>query len=165
MISNVLKKHTSTLIMRGQSMVEVLVALAAAVIILTSITVSVITSMSNTSYGSNQNAATQYAQESIDVVRKMRDTNYSRFVETSSINRYCMGEDNNLSDRNDCIRSNIGIFQRTIEFDSNSENCGSTAIRVKAVVAWSDSKCENNAFCHDVELVSCLSDINAIPTP
>lgn len=147
----------------GQTMVEALVALAAAVIIISSITVAVITSASNTSYSTNQNKATQLAREGLDAIRKLRDIDPASFALKSGT--YCLGEDKatlvKVNKPSDCtVDTRVeDIYIRTVNFipSGDENNCGSVT-EVDAVVSWADGKCPTtNQFCKNVKLVSCLS--------
>jgi type II secretory pathway pseudopilin PulG len=148
----------------GQTMVEALVALAAAVIIISSITVAVITSSSNTSYSTKQNKATQLAREGLDVMRKYRDQNAVEFAETSGM--YCFGDElvlNQSVDKpSDCAPNTMvdEIYIRTIHFipiGEENNTCGE-AIQINAMVSWADSKCSvNDQYCKNVKLVTCMS--------
>lgn len=149
----------------GQTMVEALVALAAAVIIISSITVAVITSASNTSYSTNQNKATQLAREGLDVVRKLRDVDPTAF--SGRVGMYCLGDDQIISNENVSAPSNCNLqtrveeaYIRTVNFiasgDANN-SCGGIT-QVDSMVSWADGKCpDNDQFCKNVKLVSCLS--------
>lgn len=59
---------------RGQTLLETLLALGVCVIILSAITVIVISSLNSTQFTKRQNLASQYAQEGMEVVRKIRDS-------------------------------------------------------------------------------------------
>jgi Tfp pilus assembly protein PilV len=152
----------------GQSMVEALVALAAAVIIISSITVAVITSVSNTSYSASQNKATQLAREGIDAARALRDNDYAEFAEKSGV--YCLGEGQTTFTEGDASlcdkKANVqNTYSRIVEFFpvGTPNNCGSVA-EIAAVVSWADGKCpSSNQFCRNVKLVSCLSNPGVTP--
>lgn len=156
---------------RGQTMIEVLVALGAAVIIISSITVAVITSVNNTSFSTNQNKATQLAQEGLDAARELRDSDYTQFVKYDELTK-CLGEDKIIPPPDDTTdscsdRPNVGQFVRTVFFQNDdSQGCGKDLTRVESVVSWSDSKCSvSDKFCHSVKLVSCFSQFGTIPNP
>jgi hypothetical protein len=55
---------------KGQSLVEALIALAAAVVIISAITVAVITSVQNSDFSKYQNLATNYAQQGLEIVKQ-----------------------------------------------------------------------------------------------
>ncbi|MDQ3098433.1 MAG: hypothetical protein M3Q44_01685 [bacterium] len=64
----------------GQSLVEVVIALGIAVIIVIAFTNATITSVRNSQFSKNQNLATKYAQESLELIRAVRDQNTSGSV-------------------------------------------------------------------------------------
>lgn len=151
----------------GQSMLEVLVALGSAVIIITSITVAVITSLNNTKFGEKQNAATQYAQEGLDIARTLRDRDYLSFADLGT--EYCLGDDDTLKniDEESCEgRPNLGgDFIRTLQFNHDNNSCDAqnqnlTLTEVTSRVSWTDGKCgASEPYCHNVTLVTCFSDV------
>src|SRR5260221_1096022 len=72
----------------GQTLIEVLVGLASAVVILSAITLATVTALNNTEFSQNQNLATSYVQQGMEIVRNMRDTNFSTFNALSD--HYCL---------------------------------------------------------------------------
>lgn len=150
---------------KGQTLIEILIAMSAAVIVLSAITLTIISALSNAQYSKNQNLATQYAQEGMEVVRKIRDNDWNTFAGFSG--KYCLGKGSFSlgSSVPGACPQNIDIFVREINIE-NSASCnnGTQAIvRVK----WSDGKCgdRTNIFCHEASLVSCFTDANLVPTP
>jgi Tfp pilus assembly protein PilV len=65
---------------QGQSLVEVVIALGIAVIIVIAFTNATITSVRNSQFSKNQNLSTKYAQESLELIRAVRDQNTSASV-------------------------------------------------------------------------------------
>lgn len=57
----------------GQSLVEVLVALAVATVVIVALIIVVLTSLKNSQFAQNQSKATKYAQEAMDGVLAVRD--------------------------------------------------------------------------------------------
>jgi type II secretory pathway pseudopilin PulG len=150
---------------KGQTLIEALVALGAAVIVLSAITVAVISALNNVQYTKNQNQATQYAQQGVEIMRQISQSNWEYF---SSQNKksYCLPDGNtSLVDPpsvNGCGQ-NIGIFVREVDIVQNSNSCssGSGNALITVTVSWSDSKCDSSdPYCHDVKLNSCLSNHN-----
>jgi Tfp pilus assembly protein PilV len=58
---------------KGQSLVEVVIALAIAVTIVIAFTNATISSIRNANYAKNQNQATKYVQQALEVIRAIRD--------------------------------------------------------------------------------------------
>lgn len=178
----------------GQTIIEVLAALAIGVVIVAAISTSVISSLSNAQFGKNQNQANQYAQQGMEIIRNMRSANYTNFSILSG--SFCLAKNSTTlgSYGSGCLQ-NVDQFEREVFIEQNSCDCGSST-KVAVTVGWSDSKCSaaptptptsglgpargaralpncnsislpspNAQFCHKVQLVSCLSDTNAVPTP
>lgn len=152
----------------GQSLIEALVALGAAVIIVSAVAIAVITSVNNADYSKVQNQATAYAQEEMEILHQQSRADWTTF--NSYNNTYCVGSDgimNNIT--NACSNpdsANIGtLFKRQVEINKNdSTNC-SSATKVTVTVSWKDGRCPSDAFCHNTKLESCFTNINALPTP
>lgn len=152
---------------KGQTLVEALIALGVAIIIISAIVVSVISSLSNAQFTKNQNQGNHFAQEGMEIVRGIRNSKWSSFQALSST-YYCLAANSTVlvvRGANGC-EQNVGIFVREVYIEHNSPSCVGTS-RITVDVSWSDSKCTNtvNAFCHKVSLVSCLGNNSAVPTP
>ena len=158
----------------GQTLIEALVALGAAVLVLSAITVAVISALNNTQYTKNQNLATQYAQQGIEIMRQISDSNWTSFSAYNA-GRYCLAKGDTSpcplgSSIGSCsiIQStscgqNYGIFVREVDIAQGSNvSCAAGSIGVSVTVSWSDSKCNaSSPYCHNVMLKSCLSDHNS----
>lgn len=168
---------------RGQTLIEVLVALGIATLLVSAISVSMLAALFNAQYSKNQNLATQYAQEGMEIVRKFRNDNFAAFNLLSgnpgSPKKYCLDKndtrffsrDATVQENSGCPRDgmsgqNVDIFARQVDIVKDSSRCGSKGTKVTVAVSWSDSKCAatNNLFCHKVQLVSCFSD-SVVETP
>lgn len=170
---------------KGQSLIEVLVGLATAVLIVGAITIATISALNNAVYSKNQNLATNYAQQGMEIVRNLRDRNYTLFTQLTG--DYCLAKSCNQIDptggANDpcgkqsviCAQNvggeNADIFVRTVSVTQDSLFCmdgitptpGVQGALVDVNVSWYDSKCgSSNIFCHNVNLSTCLSTYNAI---
>lgn len=159
---------------KGQTLIEALVALGAAVLVLSAIAVAVISALNNAQYAKNQDLATQYASQGIEVMRQLSQTNWTTFLSYNS-GKYCLAKDEALpclagSQTGSCIQSgglvactpNYGIFVREVDIGQNSNSCSNNAL-ITVIVSWSDSKCTSsgNTYCHKVSLNSCLSNHNS----
>lgn len=171
--------------MKGQSLLEVLAALGAGVIVLTAITVAVITSLSNAQFSKNQNIATQYAQEGMELLRKMRDSDWAAFSFLSG--SYCLDKGDtllNIADRRNttyagCVKGNppspepvnvSPIFVRQVDIQfvaiiSEDDPPCEGNMKGTVGVSWASGKCTSGTFCHTVSLVSCFSNYYVAPTP
>lgn len=153
--------------MKGQTLIEALVALGAAVIIVSAITIVVISALNNAQFSKNQNLATQFAQQGMEIMRQMRDSNWGTFDELSRA--YCLDKGSNMPVPKAPIAGcgqNVDVFVREVDIEKNSSSC-SDATKITVIVFWNDAKCTSstNLFCHKVELVSCFSDSRVVPTP
>lgn len=170
---------------KGQTLIEVLVGLAAAVAVLSAITTTTLSSLHNSQFGRNQNLANTYAQQGLEVVRNIHATDYSTFSNLSGI--YCFAQSCNTINPSDvggiCGKIsgnrcpgifNYGEFIRTVTVhagDAESAKCntsGSTVnTKVDVSLSWSDERCTDrtNLYCHSVTHSSCFNDAEVVPTP
>ena len=170
---------------KGQSLIEVLVGMAAVVLIAAAITVATISSLNNSVYSKNQNLATGYAQQGIEIVRNLRDRKSSSFTQLNGT--YCLaktcdsidptanggtsdpcGPKTTLCDQN-VGGENADIFVRQVVVNPLSSYCqensqnATQGTQVTVNVSWFDAKCGvSNVFCHTVTLSTCLSAYNTI---
>ena len=160
---------------RGQTLIEVLIGLATSVVVIAAITTATISALNNATFSKNQNLATQYAQQGMELMRKMRDSDWTTFSGLSGT--YCLAKGcTKLSassqncwlpaSGNQC-NQNVEFFVRQIDVQQNSLSCDGTSTKVVSTVSWFDGKCTsgNNTFCHQVVLTSCLSNYQIVPTP
>lgn len=175
---------------QGQTLVEALVSLSIAVAVIGAITVVVISSLNNATFTKNQNLATQYAQEGLEVTKRASLSDTPKFSQIAD-DIYCLDEGKTIFDdpltnpgEGRCgfnvgtgeTYANVGgVFSREIEVDHQNEEplssggCGGNT-KVIVRVKWSDNKCEaeSGPLCHEVVLESCFSDYdpsNAGSTP
>lgn len=168
---------------KGQTLLEGVVALAVSAIIITSITVVVVRALANAQYSKTQNQATQYAQQGMEIVRNIRETDWATFDNLRN-NTYCMAEScTTLSTAvgnacgpssavaGRCTTQNVGLFIRQVDIDRTSGDCSSgggvNQTKVIVSVKWSDGKCNDstNLFCHEAKQESCLSNSRIVPEP
>ena len=223
---------------KGQTLLEVLVALSVIVFIIAAITTAVIVSLSSAQYAKNQKTATSLAQEGLDVIRGFHDnepTQYNSLFSKNSQSQLrcgiyndnsnacsptptptptptststgdvssidsgivapieeeaCLGEDDlspllkpscpttsvtpNINCTNsDSITVGNTIFYREINIDERRacNECNPTptpspnptpSYKVTVTVLWTDGKCTSTSYCHNVQLISCLS---GVPSP
>lgn len=155
---------------KGQGLIEAMVALGAAVIVISTIAVAVITAVNNSDFSKNQNFASSYAQQGLEIIRDKAESNWTTFYNIPSTT-YCL--DKNATDlsplniNNSCTPFDI-IFIRQIDIrHNNTDYCTSGAgTKVKSTVFWTDGKCtdSNNKYCHNVTLESCMANINSVPS-
>jgi len=146
---------------RGETLVEVLVALGIITVVASALVGVVVTSMGNTRFSKDQNQATQYAQEGMEIVRQKRDDGYVAFRNIAT-GTYCLDGGSTILDP-DCTAANVGSYLRKVTI--TQDGCDTDVANVTVTVSWQDSKCPAaNAFCHTSRLESCLSSVNPVPT-
>jgi len=150
--------------MKGQTLIEVLVALAIAVVVVTSITILSITSLNNAQFVRDQEQATKYAQEGIEVMRALRNSNYAGFAAYN--NTYCLGAGRQTlgSPAGDCTPTKIdNKFVRSVQIQQ--DGCGTSLSSVVVTVAWNDGKCAGSSLCHSSNNSSCFTTVPPVTGP
>ncbi len=146
----------------GQTIIEAVVALASIMLTLAAITVAITTSVSNSEFIKNQSQASKYAQQGMESIRNLRNTDPTTFETLTGI--LCLNEDGTFTV--DGCQGQVNVdsrFRRTAEFTPDP-TCGQNetnseyGIRVTVSVNWASGKCsEEDRFCHNSELVSCFA--------
>jgi len=145
----------------GQTLIEVLVALGIIAIIVTALTSVVVTSLGSSRYSKDQNLATQYAQEGLEIMRNLRDSDYVDFRNIPS-GSYCLDKNSTVLSP-DCFSANVDSFIRKVII--THDGCDIGVSRVEVSVSWNDSRCSSaNTYCHESSLPTCLSSVNPVPT-
>ena len=150
----------------GQSLIEALIALASGVVIITAIAIAVVNSVNNADFAKNQNLATAYSQQALEVINVLQKNEWSSFSALSG--NYCLNKDSTMlyqAPISGCSK-NVDQFVRTVVITPNASNC-SGGSRVRASTSWNDGKCTdpNDLYCHSVDLTSCITEVNVIPAP
>jgi Tfp pilus assembly protein PilV len=151
--------------MKGQSLIEVLVALGIIAIVVTTIASIITSSLGNTNYSKDLNTATKYAQDGLEVTRSIRDGNYTTFATLSGT--FCLDQNATTfgASQSNCTTPNIdNVFIRSIQIEINP-GCGANVSKVISIVKWQDGKCTGGTYCHQSQLVSCLSRVNPVQVP
>jgi len=164
----------------GQSLIEVVIALAAAIIIVTAITSIVLNALSNAQHSKSQNLATAYAQEGTEVLKRMKESNWSAFDGVVN-GTYCMRKSNptnfpnEIRNGSNCDRNIESFYVREVDIRKFSDNCtyqdanGATQKVTEATVTvkWNDGKCKDaaaqNQYCRKVTMFSCLTNLQSVP--
>jgi type II secretory pathway pseudopilin PulG len=153
---------------KGQSLIEITVALGALSVLLTISAIAIITAFSNAQESKNQNQASTYAQQGIEILRQMRDASWTSFDNLSGA--YCM--DNSCAKldssgvcgpKSGSCGMNVGVYSREITLQRSDPQCSvgaNSATRALVTVAWTDGKCSGgNTFCRNVKIETCFSNI------
>lgn len=161
---------------RGQTLLEAVIALAAMLLIITAISITVTGSLSNSGFIGDQNKASKFAQEGIEYLRNIRNTDYNTFSTYQPNVYHCMPDTitgpsiesaavsvSNLCNPN--VPQAKPIFKRSVILVPNSRPCGNTGIQATVTVSWLSGKCESGVYCQQSTLSACFSDsFNVQPT-
>ncbi len=167
---------------KGQIVIEAVIALAALLILIAAIAVVITTSVSNATFSSNQDLANKHAQEAIERIRNLAQSNTTFQVGSQDTTvfslegaSFCMGDDNTITlaenqgagtPRDGCGVNVANSFVRTVEFAQNT--CASESfqgVEVTTRVAWSGGKCKcpdvatctiAERYCHEAILTTCF---------
>lgn len=105
---------------KGQSIIEVIVALSLVAIVVLALVRVTISSIQNSSFAKNQQIATQYAQEGIENARKLKEENEVEFWS-----------------KNGSEEEIINKFTRTVTYTLIE---GNQKMEVQVLVTWEDTK-------------------------
>lgn len=147
----------------GQTLIEVVVALGISVTIISAVVAVVLSALRGAEVSRTQNQATLLAQEGIEVVRQIRDTDYSGFQAKNGI--YCLDK-NSSTLRSGCSLTtpNVDTFVRSVSIQQVS-TCASGTASISAMVAWTDTNCKNSTFCHNANIITCLENHVPVVAP
>jgi type II secretory pathway pseudopilin PulG len=165
---------------KGQSLIEVMVALGVAVIIITAIVMAVVLAVVNTQIAKTQNLATHYARQGVEVLRQLSLSDWGTF--SGYAGPYCLGKDVRLAPKTEafCEENPTNNFRREVNVvspaqteDRDGNECelspagsGVFGSYVVVTVSWTDNKCQDqNTFCHSVRLDSCFQNLSSVPAP
>ncbi len=128
----------------GQSLFEVVVAIALSALIVTGIVAMGANSIQNSSYSRDKTLASNYVQEALEWVRQERDQNMDVFLAKAVPGTtYCL---NSLEWPKSAIKCSNGSviadtkFSREIIFPSCDGVCPTRVVEIKVIVYWNDSK-------------------------
>ena len=122
---------------KGQTLIEALIALGAAVIVIAAITAGAISSLSTTEFNSNENLATHYAQEGIEFANHLAEVNWTNFKTYQG--DYCYDSDAVslvLKGLNNCALSSAPIFSRVISISQGGGGQCVSSAYVLVTVSW-----------------------------
>ena len=137
----------------GQSLFEIILALAITTLIIVAIVALTSTSIRNTTFSKNKTLASRYSQEATEWLRGERDTDFSVFETRALTSLYCLPALSWGSATIGACASGQEIantpFRREISFTS-SVISGKTLIQVSIRVYWSDAQ-----GLHEIGRASC----------
>jgi type II secretory pathway pseudopilin PulG len=132
------RRHVS-----GQTLLELVVALGIVALVLTGLIAAVTSSLRYGQASRFRSRGVKYAQEGIEIVRKLRDTTtWDAFVaySGSGTSSWCLDEGGVWSEDSGigCPIAAGSQFWRTIIFTWNTSNPGSERMEVTSDVSWAD---------------------------
>lgn len=146
----------------GQVLIEVLVALGVIVVVVSMVTISTATSLSNVEFSRTQNQATQYAQEGMEVIRSIRNNNVTNFTALSG--SYCLAQDSSvLTQPAPCSVNIDNTFIRSVTIEKNNVAICAGGTKTTVLVSWTDGKCSSGSYCHNATIASCIAVTNVVP--
>lgn len=168
--------------MKGETIIEVLIALAIGVGILSAITLAVITALKNTTQSTSQQQATQYAQDALESIRNMKENKITTFLSLPNTT-YCFADSCTYlsTDSGSCgpkgIECGLNVanrYIREVTIQHNASSCEEatndptlTQSKVSVTVSWRDNTCTdvNNPYCHKTMVETCLSSYSTRKSP
>ncbi len=129
---------------RGQSLFELVVAIAISALIIVAIVSLTTNSMQNSNFSKNKALAATYAQQATEWLRGQRDSDINSFMVHATTPAWCL---QNLAftspasnPATDCIGKITGtLFNRWVTFTVNVQG-GKTVVEADVVVSWTDSQ-------------------------
>jgi len=109
----------------GQSIIEVVAALALVVLVVLGLVKVSVSSINNSAFARDQRAATKYAQEGIENARKLKEESEATFWTKSGVETETLGK-----------------FTRTVTYTEIEDN---QKMQVDVKVSWQDSKGEHQS--------------------
>jgi len=154
--------------MKGDTLIEVLIALAAAVVVISTITTLAIVTLNNAQFSRDQDQSTKYAQEGMEVIRGIRNNNYVGFRSYSG--KYCLAEGDTSLGSPVAACNTVNVINKYIRFVTIAQNSGCGAVstnltNIVITVLWTDGKCTGGAYCHSSKLTSCFSTVPPVSAP
>lgn len=121
----------------GQTLIELLMALGAGVLIVLAIVGGLIMAGKNSQFAKNQNLATRYAQEGVEFIRSQRDKlGWSVFKTNYSGQPQCISSNGSFTALANGCSKIANIFTRSATFIDDGTGLSLT---VAVTVSWSDS--------------------------
>ncbi len=161
--------------MNGQTILEVIVAVAVIGVLVTVLTSAVTSSLSSVNLSKTNSQASQYAQEGMESMQQLRDSDYGTFAAklTSVSTTYCLDSQKNLTSGLCSTSQRLNtIFSRNIIFEQgrgtsgpNANGCSVGVIKVSSRVSWTDSACATGVSCHESTLTSCFTNYSGVTAP
>lgn len=138
---------------KGQTLIELIAALGIAVLVLSSMIIVVVASLNNAQFSRNQNQAVGYTQQGVELLRRMRDTDWGNFQNIATNNgagngtyNYCLGNDQVFRLKDPAYPNGCVPLNQTSPIDSH--NLGTPKIfsrRVQIQTPPPGNECQDSA--------------------
>lgn len=129
----------------GQSLIEVLTALAVVLLVIIALIRATTTSMKGSDFAKTQSSATSYGQEAIEWIRAERDKNWDNIADKVTPGKICLNA-LDWTATAPCNEDSIplaGKFQRQVILSSVGTE--GKQIKVEVTVSWQDSSGEHQS--------------------
>lgn len=126
---------------RGQSLFELVVAIAVSAMVITAVTSLASNSIRNSTFSKNKSLAATYAQQATEWLRGQRDNDINTFVAHAVTPTWCLS-DLNWNTPGNCGADQVitgTLFSRQATFTVTTQN-GKDVIEADVIVSWSDSQ-------------------------
>lgn len=130
----------------GQSLFEVVIALAVVALIIVGLVILSTDSIKNSTFSKNKTLASRYTQEAVEWLRGERDRDVSNFRSKTTTPTYCL-DDLDWSNVGICSESEVLIdtpFRREVTFSTSTANNTKgevvAIINASVLVYWQDSQ-------------------------
>ena len=152
---------------KGETLLEALGALAIIAIVITAVASAITTAVNSAQFNENQTLATKYAQQGVEEVRSIRNSNYTTFTGYNGLYCFSKGQTTLGSAQASCVTQNVDTFIRSIQIDQppSVQSCGTNLAKITVSVSFTDGKCASNSYCHVQTQTSCLSTVNPVQAP
>lgn len=152
----------------GQSLFEVVLAIAVIGLIVVGVVILSTNAIRNTTFARNKTLASRYAQEALEWVRNERNTDPVNFrSKIDAFTTFCLDEDPitwtnvGVCSGSEYISGSNSIFKRQVVFSQTSQNNTKgesvVIINVAVTVTWVDSQ-----GTHNVKSTTDLSDLREL---
>lgn len=118
---------------RGQSIIEVIVALGITLLMVMGLVVGTTASIRTSETGRQRSLAIKYTQEALEMTRQLRDANWSAFQAKSGL--WCLDKAGAWTQVEPCPVNIDSTFRREVNFTWNGTNA---RMEVTASTYWND---------------------------
>lgn len=133
---------TKTRLQSGQSLFEVVVALAISTLVIIAVVSLAALSIRNTNYSKDKVSASKYAQEATEWLRNQRDADFETFQTNALTSTWCLRNlgftQAGICDSSSKISETN--FYREVTFTNDLTPTGETLIEAQVRVYWQDSQ-------------------------